>query len=154
MLIAQNKSGIDMHVSNRLLRHNFNCYNEIESGTSATSESPSISPFALHVISSHQIAVVCQRKHSSRVHCRYPAVSTFDRHKQLWPLHREGKPLELGTYLSTTQQTPYIMRVTSIVSAFALLFSAASALDKPLDIEVTKAVECTRKTKSGKHHPR
>jgi FK506-binding protein 2 len=46
------------------------------------------------------------------------------------------------------------MRVTSIVSAFALLFSAASALDKPLDIEVTKAVECTRKTKSGKRHPR
>ncbi|GAB7332187.1 hypothetical protein MBLNU13_g04049t1 [Cladosporium sp. NU13] len=41
------------------------------------------------------------------------------------------------------------MRVTSIISAFALLFSAASALDKPLDIQVTKAVECTRKTKSG-----
>ena len=32
------------------------------------------------------------------------------------------------------------MRFTSIVSAFALLFTAASALDKPLNIEVTKAV--------------
>ncbi|KAM0702403.1 hypothetical protein Q7P35_011313 [Cladosporium inversicolor] len=41
------------------------------------------------------------------------------------------------------------MRFTSIVSAFALLFSAASALEKPLNIEVTKAVECTRKTESG-----
>jgi FK506-binding protein 2 len=42
------------------------------------------------------------------------------------------------------------MRLTSFVSALALLFSAASALEKPLDIQVDKAVECTRKTKSGK----
>jgi FK506-binding protein 2 len=56
--------------------------------------------------------------------------------------------------ISTTQHTSHTMRLTSIVSAFALLFSAASALDKPLDIQVTKAVECTRKTKSGKRHQR
>jgi FK506-binding protein 2 len=56
---------------------------------------------------------------------------------------------------STTQHTHHIytMRLTSLVSAFALLFSAASALEKPLDIQVDKAVECTRKTKSGKRHP-
>jgi FK506-binding protein 2 len=45
------------------------------------------------------------------------------------------------------------MRITSIVSALALLFSSVSALDKPLDIQVDKAVECSRKTKSGKRQP-
>jgi FK506-binding protein 2 len=45
------------------------------------------------------------------------------------------------------------MRLTSFVSALALLFSAASALEKPLDIQVDKAVECSRKTKSGKRPP-
>ncbi|GAB7357676.1 hypothetical protein MBLNU459_g0166t1 [Dothideomycetes sp. NU459] len=41
------------------------------------------------------------------------------------------------------------MRFTSIAGAVALLASAASALDKPLDIKVDKAVECTRKTQAG-----
>lgn len=86
--------------------------------------------------------------------CRYPAISTFVRHKQLWPLHREDNPLELGPHPPRHNTTPHNMRFTSIVSAFALLFSAASALEKPLNIEVTKAVECTRKTESGKRHPR
>jgi FK506-binding protein 2 len=45
------------------------------------------------------------------------------------------------------------MRLTSFVSALALLFGAASALEKPLDIQVDKAVECSRKTKSGKRPP-
>jgi len=86
--------------------------------------------------------------------CRYPAVSTHARHSNsgLFTVKTTHWNLEL---FSTTQHThhPYTMRLTSIVSAFALLFSAASALEKPLDIQVDKAVECTRKTKSGKRHP-
>lgn len=41
------------------------------------------------------------------------------------------------------------MRFSSITAAFALLVASASALEKPLDIEVQKAVECSRKTKEG-----
>lgn len=41
------------------------------------------------------------------------------------------------------------MRFSSITAALALFFAGASALDKPLNIEVQKAVECSRKTKSG-----
>lgn len=41
------------------------------------------------------------------------------------------------------------MRFSSITAALALLFAGASALDKPLDTEVLKAVECSRKTKAG-----
>jgi len=38
----------------------------------------------------------------------------------------------------------------SFASAVALLaIGSVQALDKPLDIEVTKAVECERKTKAG-----
>lgn len=40
-----------------------------------------------------------------------------------------------------------------LLKTLALVFAAAattvSALEKPLDIEVTKAVECERKTKTG-----
>ncbi|KAF2771023.1 FK506-binding protein 2 precursor [Teratosphaeria nubilosa] len=41
------------------------------------------------------------------------------------------------------------MRFTSITAALALLWAGASALEKPLDIQVEKAVECSRKTKRG-----
>ncbi|KAK4547199.1 hypothetical protein LTR36_001420 [Oleoguttula mirabilis] len=41
------------------------------------------------------------------------------------------------------------MRFASITAAFALLLAGASALEKPLDIEVTHPVECSRKTKRG-----
>jgi FK506-binding protein 2 len=41
------------------------------------------------------------------------------------------------------------MKFTTLTGALALYASAASALNKPLDIQVDKAVECTRKTVSG-----
>ncbi|KAK8196107.1 Peptidyl-prolyl cis-trans isomerase fpr2 [Zalaria obscura] len=41
------------------------------------------------------------------------------------------------------------MRFTGITAAIALLATAVSALDKPLDIQVDKAVECSRKTIAG-----
>ncbi|KAK5126591.1 Peptidyl-prolyl cis-trans isomerase fpr2 [Meristemomyces frigidus] len=41
------------------------------------------------------------------------------------------------------------MRFASITAAVALLLAGASALEKPLDIEVTHPVECSRKTKRG-----
>ncbi|KAM0692206.1 hypothetical protein Q7P36_008407 [Cladosporium allicinum] len=41
------------------------------------------------------------------------------------------------------------MRITSLASALALFLGAVTALDKPLDIQVTKAVECTRKAEKG-----
>lgn len=41
------------------------------------------------------------------------------------------------------------MKFTTLTSALALFATAASALDKPLDIKVDKAVECTRKTTAG-----
>lgn len=41
------------------------------------------------------------------------------------------------------------MRFTNIAGAIALLATAASALDKPLDIKVDHAVECSRKTQAG-----
>ena len=36
-----------------------------------------------------------------------------------------------------------------ITAAFALFLASVSALDKPLDIEVTSPAECDRKTKRG-----
>lgn len=103
-----------------------------------------------------QLNVTRKRKHivqGSTAACRYPAISTLVRHSNsglftVKTFHWNLEPT------STTQHTSHTMRLTSIVSAFALLFSAASALEKPLDIQVTKAVECTRKTKSGKRHRR
>lgn len=44
------------------------------------------------------------------------------------------------------------MRFTGITAAIALLATAVSALDKPLDIQVDKAVECSRKTIAGECH--
>ena len=41
------------------------------------------------------------------------------------------------------------MRVTSIVAGFGLLLTGAYGLDKPLDIQIEKAVECSRKTVAG-----
>jgi len=41
------------------------------------------------------------------------------------------------------------MRLTTITTAFALLLAGTSALEKPLDIQVEHAVDCTRKTKKG-----
>jgi len=41
------------------------------------------------------------------------------------------------------------MRITSFASALALFLGAVTALDKPLDIQVTKAVECSRKAEKG-----
>ncbi|KAK6432531.1 Peptidyl-prolyl cis-trans isomerase fpr2 [Oleoguttula sp. CCFEE 5521] len=41
------------------------------------------------------------------------------------------------------------MRFTSFTAALALLLTSATALDKPLNIEVTTPVECSRKTKAG-----
>ncbi|KAK5002866.1 FKBP-type peptidyl-prolyl cis-trans isomerase [Cryomyces antarcticus] len=41
------------------------------------------------------------------------------------------------------------MRVFTISTALALLATATSALDTPLDIKVTSPVECTRKTVAG-----
>ncbi|KAK3674952.1 Peptidyl-prolyl cis-trans isomerase fpr2 [Recurvomyces mirabilis] len=41
------------------------------------------------------------------------------------------------------------MRFSSITAALALLLAGASALDKPLNIEVTHKVECERQTKRG-----
>ncbi|CAD0093905.1 unnamed protein product [Aureobasidium mustum] len=41
------------------------------------------------------------------------------------------------------------MKFTTLTSALALFAASASALDKPLDIQVDKAVECTRKTTAG-----
>jgi FK506-binding protein 2 len=42
------------------------------------------------------------------------------------------------------------MRFSNIATAVALLLTGASALDKPLNIEVLHAVECSTKTKEGK----
>ncbi|KAG9623489.1 hypothetical protein KCU64_g20270, partial [Aureobasidium melanogenum] len=41
------------------------------------------------------------------------------------------------------------MKFTTLTGALALFASAASALNKPLDIQVDKAVDCTRKTVTG-----
>ncbi|KAH9822915.1 FK506-binding protein 2 [Teratosphaeria destructans] len=41
------------------------------------------------------------------------------------------------------------MRLTTITAALAMLWAGASALEKPLDIQVEKAVECSRKTQRG-----
>ncbi|KAL1584043.1 hypothetical protein WHR41_08170 [Cladosporium halotolerans] len=41
------------------------------------------------------------------------------------------------------------MRFSSFTAAAALFLSSVSALEKPLDIQVDKAVECSRKTKAG-----
>ena len=41
------------------------------------------------------------------------------------------------------------MRILDLILPVALLASTASALEKPLDIEVTHKVECERKTKAG-----
>jgi hypothetical protein len=48
-----------------------------------------------------------------------------------------------------TTHTSNIMRITSFASALALFLGAVTALDKPLDIQVTHAVECTRKAEKG-----
>ena len=42
------------------------------------------------------------------------------------------------------------MRFSNITAAFALFLAGVSALEKPLDIKVEHAVECSRKTKRGK----
>jgi FK506-binding protein 2 len=42
------------------------------------------------------------------------------------------------------------MKFVTLTSALALFATAASALDKPLNIQVDTAVECTRKTQVGK----
>lgn len=42
------------------------------------------------------------------------------------------------------------MRLYSFTAAFALLLAEASALDKPLNIEVTHPIECSKKTKTGR----
>lgn len=65
----------------------------------------------------------------------------------------EDNPIRPGNHFPDTPHTLHNMRLTSIVSALALMFASVSALDKPLDIQVDKAVECTRKTKSGKRPP-
>lgn len=39
--------------------------------------------------------------------------------------------------------------ISSAVAFLAATATAVSALEKPLDIQVTKAVECDRKTKTG-----
>lgn len=55
-----------------------------------------------------------------------------------------------GTHRLVSQKlTSVIMRFASITAAFALLLAGVSALEKPLDIEVTHPVECSRKTKKG-----
>ncbi|KAK5172101.1 Peptidyl-prolyl cis-trans isomerase fpr2 [Saxophila tyrrhenica] len=41
------------------------------------------------------------------------------------------------------------MRFSSVIAGVGLLLTGAAALDKPLDIQVEKAVECSRKTKTG-----
>jgi len=41
------------------------------------------------------------------------------------------------------------MKFVALTSALALFATAASALDKPLNIQVDTAVECTRKTQVG-----
>ncbi|TKA64543.1 FK506-binding protein 2 [Cryomyces minteri] len=41
------------------------------------------------------------------------------------------------------------MHIFTITAALALLATATSALDTPLDIKVTQPVECTRKTVAG-----
>ena len=49
----------------------------------------------------------------------------------------------------TSTSTPATMRVSNIAVAAALLLTGASALDKPLNIEVLKSVDCSTKTKEG-----
>jgi hypothetical protein len=44
------------------------------------------------------------------------------------------------------------MKFVTLTSALALFATAASALDKPLNIQVDTAVECTRKTQVGEWH--
>ncbi|THV88731.1 hypothetical protein D6C78_02246 [Aureobasidium pullulans] len=41
------------------------------------------------------------------------------------------------------------MKFATLTGALALFATAVSALDKPLNIQVDKAVECSRKTKAG-----
>jgi FK506-binding protein 2 len=41
------------------------------------------------------------------------------------------------------------MRFSTIVASLTALVAGVSALDKPLDIKVEKAVDCTRKTVEG-----
>ncbi|KXL50855.1 hypothetical protein M433DRAFT_7785 [Acidomyces richmondensis BFW] len=41
------------------------------------------------------------------------------------------------------------MRLTIFTTAFALLLAGTWALEKPLDIQVEHAVDCSRKTKKG-----
>lgn len=56
-------------------------------------------------------------------------------------------PPSYYTYL--TPNKPHIMRFSTITAAVALFLGSTSALDKPLDIQTEKAVECNRKTKTG-----
>lgn len=49
----------------------------------------------------------------------------------------------------TTHILRATMKFTAVIAALGLLFAGASALDKPLDIDVLKANECTTKTKPG-----
>ncbi len=41
------------------------------------------------------------------------------------------------------------MRFSSTMVSLGLLLTGVSALDKPLDIQIEKAVECSRKTVTG-----
>ena len=93
----------DIAISNMLLKLISSRCNGIKSGTSTTLTSQSVSASSLHVIWLHlQLYVGGDIVQGSTAACRYPAVSTFDRHKQLWPLHREDIPLEFGTYFHDT----------------------------------------------------
>ena len=50
---------------------------------------------------------------------------------------------------TTSLQQHITMRFANITAAFALFLAGVSALEKPLDIKVEHAVECSRKTKRG-----
>ena len=65
----------------------------------------------------------------------------------VWSKHFAARP----SHLESLQQLPTIMRTSSILTGVTLLLAGASALEKPLDIEVTHAVECSKKTKAGEH---
>jgi hypothetical protein len=68
----------------------------------------------------------------------------------IWPLFTTAFAFHCWRLLfKHTHHTSNIMRITSLASALALFLGAVTALDKPLDIQVTKAVECTRKAEKG-----
>jgi hypothetical protein len=72
-----------------------------------------------------------------------------DRVNDLASLHDCIRIPLLETPKTHTYHKSNIMRITSFASALALFLGAVTALDKPLDIQVTKAVECSRKAQKG-----